>query len=123
MTARTFTFETTFTPIPPDADKITRESQLPFKGWFTDNAEHALENKMPHIFVPKAYWVQERQSDPDKTNHGQQRSKLRTQFRDWQASLPEDSPQRKLNILLVNRSPTDATYKEEGVSLWLVIQK
>lgn len=126
---RTFSFETSFTiPVPADLPKRTpAQTDLPFKGWFSDNLAAALEGKQPHLFVPDAYWILEREAAPKDVNASYGRSKVMDQFRKWQY-VHKDGKNTKVAVkghegvfpTIVYRTGKEQGFTEPGISIWLL---
>lgn len=88
-TPRIFEIKTIWSmPIPEEALKApTREfaDTLPFKKWFTDNAEQAAKGEAPaSLFVP-LWFFGDRADDASKVDGPYVKAKVREQFSKWQA--------------------------------------
>ena len=128
-TKRSFSFETTFTvPVPQDLPKRAPSAQdLPFKDWFTANLKAALEGKTPHIFIPDAYWVEEREADKKLVNASYGRSKVMDQWRKWKFVHEKGKNTNKVvaghegaNITATYRTGKEPGFNEPGLSVWLL---
>lgn len=113
---RTFDF-TASTSIPVPTDIPSRSTELPFKQLFTDNLGAALEGKQPHIFIPDAYWTEERGIEAAKVTPAYGKDKVRGQFTEWKK---KDAAREVLALITIYRDGKSADFKEPGVSFWIV---
>lgn len=128
---RTFSFATSFTiPVPETLPKrAPAQTDLPFKGWFSDNLAAALEGKNPHVFVPDAYWTEEREAKPEDVKAGGSyaRSKIMDQFRKWKF-VHKDG--KNTQVIVKGHEGVQCTclwrdgkqegFPEPGMSVWLL---
>lgn len=117
---RTFVFEEAdySVPIPKDVPTTMRSNELPFKRWFERHSAAALEGKQPHLFVPHAYWTEQRQvTDPKPNIDSYVKTKVRDQFNAWKKAGGSD----KVNLVTIPRTGAEeiAGITEPGVSIWL----
>lgn len=117
--ARTFAF-TMSTSVPiPDVITSSRSTELPFKAeFFTPGFPLALSGQQPHMFVPHAYWIEERKADAEKVDSTYARGKLNDQFKKWRDA---DEGRKAVKLLLVNRTGKEGIegISEAGISCWL----
>lgn len=108
---------------------IQRESDLPFKAFFTDNFLKAMTGGHPSSYCPIAF-IQHRSdtymarvNKPKKlVKHGDVRSKIADQFKVWQN---DDAGRKSVKLQFANRTGAEENDKAAkamgpGVRFWLV---
>lgn len=120
---RSFSFEASFsTPIPETLGRSPRSNELPFRGLFDRYEADAKAGKQPHVFIPHAYWVMEREVEADKVTDSYVKTKLRDQFNTWR-KLAKD--REAITLVTLGRTGKEGVegIKEPGVSFWLTKAK
>lgn len=119
---RTFSFdEADFSvAIPVTLPATPRTNELPFKNWYAKFAQDALDDKSPHLFVPHAYWVEERGIAEDRVTDGYAKGKLRDHFNKWQQG-GDPKGADKLELVILGRSGKEGIkgIDEPGLSAWM----
>lgn len=126
---RSFSFAASFTiPVPKEIPKrATSVADLPFKDWFTENLTAGLEGKQPHMFIPDAYWVLEREAEAVKVDKSFGRSKIMDQWRKWKfihekgknTTKPVEA-HKGVQITAIYRTGKEPGFDEPGLSVWLL---
>jgi hypothetical protein len=126
---RTFSFATSLSiPVPVDLPKrAPGQADLPFKGWFSESLEAARDGMQPHIFIPDAYWVEEREAKAADVNQSYGRSKVMDQFRKWKFVHKDGKNTQEIvkghegvQCTCLWRDGKQEGFPEAGLSVWLL---
>ncbi|WP_269929985.1 hypothetical protein [Aminobacter sp. HY435] len=120
---RSFNFEASFsTPIPETLGRAPRSNELPFRGLFDRYEADANEGKQPHVFIPHAYWVMERDVAADKVTDSYVKTKIRDQFNAWKKLA---KGREAITLVTLGRTGKEGIKEapEAGVSFWLTKAK